>query len=70
MLIARASRQLAHRHHATAPRRSVIGHLLQWRINDTDRVIARHPLIALAGGALAVYGLVALVLTTLPKVFG
>lgn len=70
MLIARTARQVAHHRFETLPRRGVIGFALLHRIEDTDRIVGRHPVTVLAGGALVFFGLIFVVMSVLEKVLG
>lgn len=70
MTVAQIDQRLARVRTMAAPRRGVIGTILLHRIEDTDPVFRRHPLVILAGGALLFYGLFAVIVSVLEKVLG
>jgi hypothetical protein len=68
--VAQIDLRLARARAMATPRRGVIGTILLHRIEDTDPVFRRHPLVILAGGALLFYGLFAMIISAAEKVFG
>lgn len=53
---------------APAPRRGLIGTILLYRIEDTDRIIERNPLTVLAGAVLVSFGAYAVIVSVLEEV--
>jgi hypothetical protein len=66
MTVAQIDQRLARMRTETAPRRD----LLTYRIDDTDRIIRRHPLVILAGGILLFFSLFAVIMSVAEKVLG